>query len=588
MLRAAACSRFGIVLALALVLAGGVGASEVETAAARVQGQLEIDAPEPLRTLLRQHLKLDVPAAGAHAQARLIRRAQQEAPALLATEGYFSPRIDIQRSVDAPESVRLVVAPGPRTQVGAVDIVFRGALAAAGDTQQERRQRLIADWPLKVGSPFRSADWEAAKLALINQLAAADYLAVRLAESRAEVDPEASSVRLTLLIDTGSAYRFGALEVIGLQRYDLALVKRLAPFARGEPYRRDALLGLQAALQNTPWFQSVMVEADPANAQDGEVPVRVTVTEAQTRHLGLGLGYSTNHGARGEINYRDHDFIGRAWDFRSRLRLEQKQQSLALDLGLQPDADGYRLAFGGRLERSDIEGLLIRRQVLGANRSRVEGRIETRLGLEWQREQRRPDGGLATVDDAVVLDWRWVRRAVDDFLQPRSGNVIDFRIGGASRHLLSDRDFLRTHLRVQQWWPLGARDTLSVRGEAGYTAASSRFGIPQDYLFRAGGGQSVRGYAYQSLGVEEGDAIVGGRALLAGSIEYTHWLSGPWGAAVFVDVGDAADQWGALRLATGVGFGVRWQSPAGPLALDLARASRDGRWRPHFALMVAF
>ena len=147
---------------------------------------------------------------------------------------------------------------------------------------------------------------------------------------------------------------------------------------------------------------------------------------------------------------------------------------------------------------------------------------------------------------------------------------------------------MRTQLRVQQWWPIGERDTLSLRGEAGYTAATSRFGIPQDYLFRTGGGQTVRGYAYQSLGVREGDAVVGGRALLTGSIEYTHWLDGPWGAALFVDSGDAADLWRDLKPATGIGAGARWKSPVGPLAFDLARGNRDGRWHPHFALMVAF
>jgi len=150
---------------------------------------------------------------------------------------------------------------------------------------------------------------------------------------------------------------------------------------------------------------------------------------------------------------------------------------------------------------------------------------------------------------------------------------------------------VRSQLRVQQWWPIGERDTLALRGEIGLTVAASRSGIPQAYLFRSGGGQTVRGHAFQSLGVAEGNAVVGGRTLLVGSLEYTRWLGdtgGPWGAAVFVDAGDAADRWRDLRAAVGVGAGVRWQSPVGPLALDLARGSRSGRWFPHFALMVAF
>lgn len=543
-------------------------------------------APEPVRAFLVQHLDLPARLAGDDAQAVLTRRTGRVAVDLLATEGYFTPQVEVRRTADAGLIVE--VDPGKRTRVDSVTIEFLGNLADEDAGQAARRERLRANWSLKAGAVFRSEDWEAAKSALLAEVAATDHAAARLAGSRAEVDPLRATARLNVVIDSGPAYRFGTLTIDGLKRYDAALVQGLAPFAAGDAYRRDALLTLQSRLQNAPWFHSVSVEADPSAASYGIVPVHVTLAETQTQRVGFGLGYGSNSGARGEINYRNHDFFDRAWELNSGLRIEEKRQSLFADLGLLPDARGYRLAFGGRLEASDIAGLASARQVLGATRSRVEDRVETKLGIDWQREERRPTGGIVETDDALTLDWRWVRRAADDALNPRRGNVIEFRLGGASTQLLSDRDFVRTQLRVQQWWPIGERDTLSLRGEVGYTAATSRFGIPQDYLFRTGGGQTVRGYAYQSLGVREGNAVVGGRALLAGSLEYTHWLDGPWGAAVFVDSGDAADRWRDLKPATGIGAGARWQSPVGPLAFDLARGSRNGRWHPHFALMVAF
>jgi len=543
-------------------------------------------APEPVRSFLAKHLELPARLVGEDAQAVLTRRAGRAAADLLATEGYFTPRIEVRRTADAALAVE--VDPGPRTRVDSVTIEFLGDLANEDAERAACRERLRANWPLKAGAFFRSADWEAAKSALLADVAAADHAAARLAGSRAEIDPAHAKARLTVVIDAGPAYRFGALSIEGLERYDAALVQGLAPFAAGEAYRRDALLTFQTRLQNTPWFHSVIVEADPAAAIGDAVPVHVTLAETPSKRVGFGLGYGTNAGARGEVNYRNHDFLGRAWDLNSGLRVEEKRQALFADLGLLPDARGYRLGFGGRIEASDIQGLASTRQVLGATRSRVADRVETRLGLEWQREERRPAGAAIETDDALTLDWRWIRRAADDALNPRRGNVIDFRLGGASTHLLSDRDFVRTQLRAQQWWPIGERDTLSLRGEAGYTAATSRFGIPQDYLFRTGGGQTVRGHAYQSLGVREGNAVVGGRALLVGSLEYTHWFGGPWGVAVFADAGDAADLWRDLKPATGVGAGARWKSPVGPLAFDLARGSRNGRWHPHFALMVAF
>ncbi len=526
--------------------------------------------------------------AGDDAQLVLTRRAGNAAAALLATEGYFAPRIEVRRTEGDAAGLVVDVDPGPRTTVATVLIEFAGDLAGDGAERAARRERLRGEWTLKAGAIIRSADWTAAKAALLASVAAVDHAGARLADSRAEIEPAAATARLKVVIDAGPAYRFGALAVEGLKRYDAALVQGLAPFAAGDAYRRDALLNFQTILQNTPWFHSVMVEADPAAASGDAVPVRVVLGEAPSRRVGFGLGYGTNSGARGELNYRNHDFLGRAWDLNSGLRIEQKRQTLFADLGLLPDALGYRLGFGGSLESSDIEGLASTRQVLAATRSRVKGAIETRLSLEWQRETLRPDGAAVETDTALTLDWRWIRRAVDDPLRPRQGNVIDFRLGGASKRLLSERDFVRTHLRLQQWWPLGERDSLALRGEIGFTAAASRAGVPQDYLFRSGGAQTVRGHAYQSLGVREGDAVVGGRTLLGGSLEYTHWFGGPWGAALFVDAGDAADRWRDLRLAAAVGAGLRWQSPVGPLALDLARGSRSGRWYPHFALMVAF
>ena len=91
-----------------------------------------------------------------------------------------------------------------------------------------------------------------------------------------------------------------------------------------------------------------------------------------------------------------------------------------------------------------------------------------------------------------------------------------------------------------------------------------------------------------SIGVREGNAIVGGRVLATGTAEYTHWFMQNWGTAAFVDVGSAADSMKDMDLFLGYGAGVRWRSPAGPLALDLARGHKTGTLRVHFSMVVNF
>jgi translocation and assembly module TamA len=76
--------------------------------------------------------------------------------------------------------------------------------------------------------------------------------------------------------------------------------------------------------------------------------------------------------------------------------------------------------------------------------------------------------------------------------------------------------------------------------------------------------------------------------MATGTIEYNHWFTREWGAAIFTDIGDAADTVRRLDLNIGYGGGIRWRSPVGPLALDLARAHDDGKLRMHFSIAVAF
>ena len=162
------------------------------------------------------------------------------------------------------------------------------------------------------------------------------------------------------------------------------------------------------------------------------------------------------------------------------------------------------------------------------------------------------------------------------------------QLAAGAKSLASGDNFVKAYLQYQYWIPLGAMDQILLRTEVGRTFAPSRGHIPEDFLFRAGGARSNRGYAFQSLGVQEGDAIVGGRFLATGTVEYVHWLNDRWGGALFTDVGGAADsprEWQALK---SYGIGARYRTPAGPFALDLAYAGRDHKFRIAFSVTVAF
>lgn len=547
-----------------------------------------VSAPDSVKDLLDSYFDLpDKTLGNENEQATFLRRAEREIGALLATEGYFTPRLTLQ-SPRLDGSQLLKVETGPRTLVRAVDISYTGELAEEGAEQSARRAKLLAGWSMPVGTPFRSVDWESAKTALMANVGSTDYAFPQLQQSEAQVDVKTASAKLKIVIDSGRAYRFGKLQVNGLSRYDQDLITRQMRFHPGDPYRRDQLLSLQTRLQNMPQFSSVIVDLAPDEAGHEAAPVKVTIVEMKPRRVTLGLGYSDNYGGRGEINYQNHNFFNRALNLNNNLRLEQNRQTISSTVDTSPYEDGSVLSLGAVGEATHISGLLTARDKLSLTRSRTLGQIEHRVGLNFQQEHRKPDGGIRQITQAFVLDWQWHRRAIDDPLYPRSGNTTEIRIGGASQKVLSDKDFVRSYLRQQFWFPVGESDVVTIRGEGGYTSATSRLGIPQEYLFRAGGAQSVRGYGYQVLGVPEGAAIVGGRALVTGSIEYDHWFGGDWGMAVFADSGGAAENMKTLYVSTGYGLGLRWRSPAGPLALDVAQNQKTQSLHVHFSIAVVF
>ena len=569
--------------ALALTLAAG-GALAQETLEVRLQ------APDELRPLLERHVRLlrqealALPEEPADRSA-MTRRARREVAGLLATEGYFSPRVRFDRS-DARDWL-LEVEPGPRTEIAQVELQFVGEIATSGPGGSAYLDLLRAGWSLPVGAPFSQGGWDGAKQALLDAVAARRYAAARIVDSRAEIDPESARATLRVRIDSGPTFYLGELDVEGLEHLPADLVERYSQLEPGSPYDREALLAFQTELQNTPHFGSVIVDIERDPALSAAVPVRVRVTEALPRYAGAGAGYSTNTGARVELSYRDSNLRKRGWEFSSGLRIEERRQALFADVFLPPRGRD-RDSFGALYEASDLEGLKIDSQALGAARTTLRGDIETQLALRLQHETIEPAGGESRTSNTLTANWTWIKRAVNDLLDPTDGYQLEFQVGGGPEIALAEQDFLRLYSRFVRYQPVRGSDVFIVRGEAGVTLAESRDGIPQAFLFRTGGAQSVRGYDYLSLGVKDGDATVGGRYLATASAEYVHWFKPQWGTAVFVDAGDAADSREDFDLRVGYGVGARWRSPAGPLAIDLAWGHQERSLRLHFGVAIAF
>ena len=547
------------------------------------QARMVVSAPDEVRELIAPAVhSLDVSLESIDPLERLAaaRRARGALREALEAEGWFSPQIDLVLE-PAP---RLDLSPGVRTVVGSIEIVFLGPVS----DEPERMATLRAHFAMAAGAPFRQPGWEAAKNRLLQALGSEDYAAARINSSLATVDPATGKAALNIVLDSGPAFSLGTLNVSGLSRYSPSLVARFNPFKSGDRFSQTKLLEFQSALQAAPYFASVVVEVNRDPDAPRDVPITVEVVEAKSQRISAGVGASTNYGPRAELNYRDNNWLDRALGLGIGARVDNLRVSEFAEVFFPLRDNRVRDSLGVLREDSDIQGLSTKRVAFGANREWSRGKLETRISINAQQETRSGEGVEMAVRNALSLGGSWTWRDVDNPLDPRRGFVINAQAGGGSKLLLSDQNFLRGYAHAQQYWPVGALDVFSIRAELGVTAALDREGLPQEFLFRAGGAQSVRGYAYESLGVREGNAIVGGRFMAVGSAEYTHWLNPKWGVAGFVDAGNVTDTRESFRFLYGTGLGARWRSPAGPLAFDLAYGERDRKVRAHFAIMIAF
>jgi translocation and assembly module TamA len=550
---------------------------------------VQIHAPQPLAQLLTENLDIvrwsERTDLTADQLQQLIDAVPEQAREVLATEGYFAPQV---RTEVAGGVLRLDVEPGARVRVTNVDVQFAGPVL--DDPLRELRlKNARAAWTLGPGQPFRQADWEHAKQAVVDSLAKLRYAAARVSSSRAEIDPERHEARLHVEVNSGPSYNFsGKVRIAGLQRYPQSYVLNLSPIKPGMLYSTDALLNYQRRLQTTGYFASALVSAVPDSQRPGETAVLATVVEAQARRVELGVGYSTDRGPRLQARYSDNRLLERDLQFNASLQVDRLSQTVGAGAWLPHGADLRRFGLEGRINDQDIQGEQRLDWSITGLRKLVLEKRESTQALQFLHEEVELEDGSQDSRQALFASQTWGWNTYDDPLVPREGWGLRLQIGAAARALLSTQDFARSHLQGNLLVPLGRSGTLQLRGDLGLVFAETRAGVPSAYLFRTGGSTSVRGYAYESLGVSEGNAVVGGRYLGVASVEYVHWLNRPqtWGAAVFLDAGDAVDELSDFEPAFGSGIGARWRSPVGVLALDIAYGERVEEWRVHFSASV--
>jgi len=572
---------------------------------------VEVVGPDAVKEYLEKHLEiqrykaLDDLAAGE--VSRLMVAAEANARELLATLGYTSPTltlelIDTPDDKQAPRKVRVTVEPGEPARVDKVAIGFEGPVAT--DPRDDAHRKAVrGGWKLPPGQIFTQGSWDGAKSLGLRTLAAKRYPTASVRESRATLDADQHSAELSVTYDSGPAYRFGPLQVNGVQRYSADAARRIARVPSGTDYDQQKLLDAQQRLASSGYYDSVFLTLDTEHGTPDAAPVVAQVREAPFQKVVAGVGFTSDNGPRVSLDHIHNQMPVLGWRAVSSLSIDQSIKSLGTEWTDLPDEQGWRWFGSGLLKRDSDAGSYEEDSArVRAGRNKADGHIDRSLFLQYDYTNNKGIDPPPSAS-AISANWGWTGRYFNDPANPTGGQGLGVELG-LGYTLTGERlPFVRTHWRWLGIFPLGSADTpdgaarrsrFALRGELGGVFAKDAAQIPTTQLFLTGGDTTVRGYSYQQIGVvTDLDQITAGRYLGVASVEWQKPIVSDgkltdWEGVGFVDAGSVADRFGALEAKVGVGVGARWKSPVGPVQADIAYGVDVKKFRLHLRLGFNF
>lgn len=558
-----------------------------------------------LRELVQKHNNLQryrvISDLDATELKRLTELTEDDVRGLLATQGYFSPDIDVSTETgdSGRPTVTIALTPGERTRVADVDIQFEGDIAS-NDDAAEQRDEIVQDWSLKQGKRFAQSGWSSAKNNALRQLVSRRYAKGRIAKSRADVDAAQASAKLGVTLDSGPSYFLGQAEVRGAERYPAYLPERLSWLQVGDVYDQKALIDAQQRLAGSGYYDSAWVSIDPDGEPDA-VPVRYVVTEAKQKKLTLGLGFSTDSGPRATVEHRNNTLWGSNWRAETRLQIEKTEPLAQFELTSLPNASGWSKAAMARYMRQDDGVLKTQSKTISAGIIKTREKYDRNLYLQFDHSfvtgsgSKQVPSALLGDGAALALHYAWTGRYFDSMLMPTRGHGLKFDVGGGLTMIGKKRPFARVTGRWLGLLPVGKGGSrLQMNVEGGAILANKQARLPGSYMFRTGGDSTVRGYRYRRIGIPLGDNLIGpGRYMELASLEWQRpilqeRLPGLLEHVLFVDVGSVSNSASDFNAHWGVGTGVRAITPVGPMELDLAYGLKPRKLRLHLSVGFTF
>jgi translocation and assembly module TamA len=508
--------------------------------------------------------------------ARLNLRAEEDVTrleAVLRSEGYYDGTLRSEiDSEESPAEVVIHITTGTRYILTSHDVVYEGETPPP-----EKLRPDLKALGLKLRTPARGPSIAAAGQRWGALMTQRGYPFARVVDRKSTINRVTKTMSVVLEVDAGPPARFGPVTISGLEKVDPAYIRRLLTWEQGEAYDSGTIEAFRRRLSQTRIFSSIRIEPGEELDEHGELPVAVDLVEGPPRTIGFGFTYSTDVGFGSNVFWEHRNIFGQGERLRfdiTAAEIEQgveasirkptypgRRQALLLNVALRnEDTDAYDEKSASAL--AAIESRYLDDWLMTAGLAPEYSNVKEMGEKEKFQLLGFPITGIRDVRDDPLNPTRGTRLALTTTpylgLGQDDPDWIDGTATGSGYLAIDER----------------RRFVLANRAKVGVLFGSNNQSIPASKRFYAGGGGSVRGYEFQSVGPLDafGDPV-GGRSLLEVSSEFRVRLTETVGVVPFIDGGSVYEErypdfsetfrWGA-------GLGLRYFTGFGPIRLDVA------------------
>ncbi len=512
---------------------------------------------------------------------RLFRDADDDIAEALQALGYYSAKISKTLTWgDECWLANFDIEPGAAVRYQRVDIRVDGEPLEVGEDSA------LAGIRPEPGDVLHHGNYELLKSTLLQRMSADGYFDAAFSTREIVIDPDTGVADLSLHLDRGPRYRFGAINFSDGILTD-ELLHSYTDIREGDYYDATAISELYESLNGSGYFKQVSIRTDPVDEVERTAPVDVILTPGIRRNYTVGAGFSTDTGPQGRLGYINRRRNERGHQLEARAFVSDTDSELTAAYRWpvhNPRTDWASVVGGVQHQDTETSENDTFKLAYLRTRSLAENWIWSRY-VDYSYEDFTV-GNQDETSELIMLGVNFESAIGREISRSTSGRRLNFDIRGASDSLGSDTSFLQFRATAKWLWSLNERYRMFVRGRLGTTIKDNLQELPVSVRFFTGGDRSVRGYAFESLGPTNPDGeVIGGSHVIEGSIEFDRMLTEKWSIAAFLDTGSAFSD-GSPEFSSGVGLGVRWYSPVGPVRVDFAHPldDPDSDFRLHVVL----